>query len=98
MTHTEDRINAKGYLLNGSFVSKEVYEEFNKLDEWIDWCKFTPPDDVKGLFIKYADGSVFSDSYNSDGTRRHKRDSPLFWKFMDRRDFSEKTMQAILKK
>ncbi len=28
--------------------------------EWIDWDKNTPPDDIRGVFIKYKDG-VYSD-------------------------------------
>jgi hypothetical protein len=65
-------------------------------EDWIDWDKFTPPDDVKGLLIKYSDGSVHWDSYNDDKTRRHKRDNPVGWKFMLRSDPTIKTVRPIM--
>ena len=65
-------------------------------EEWIDWNAFTPPDDVKGIFIKYMDGSTFWDLYNPDGSRHHKRDNPIGWKFMERKLHDPKTIQPFM--
>jgi hypothetical protein len=64
--------------------------------EWIDWEKHSPPEDVKGFFIKYEDGFIGCDQYHHDTKCRKYRDSkPIAWKFMERRSKDEKSVHAI---
>ncbi len=51
-------------------------------NDWISWSEHPAPEDVRGFFIKYEDGIYVDES------------KILGWRFMDRRDPSEKTIQC----
>ena len=62
---------------------------------WIDWERFTPPDDVKGIFIIYEDNFIDCDRYDCETKKRKYRDSKILgWKFMKRSDPNAKTIQC----
>ena len=63
--------------------------------EWIDWNKHTPPEDIRGIFIKYEDGFIGSDRYDYETKKRKYRDSKILgWRFMERGDPNIKTIQC----
>ena len=61
---------------------------------WISWIDFPPPDDIRGILIKYDDG-IFSDRYDEKGKRKFREGKEIIgWKFMERRDPSKRTIQC----
>jgi hypothetical protein len=65
-------------------------------DNWIDWKTHPVPRDIRGLIFKYQDGSIFSDRYNPDKTRKFYLDQePIAWQFMERSDSTKKSVLAI---
>ena len=65
------------------------------MDDWIDWDKHTPPDDIRGFFIKYEDGFISSDTYDYKTCKRKFRDSKIVgWRFIERRDPNVKSIQC----
>lgn len=64
-------------------------------EEWIDWYKHTPPEDIKGILIKYEDGFIDSDRYDFKTKKKKYRDCKILgWKFMERGDPNRKTVQC----
>ena len=66
------------------------------MSEWISWVDHPPPDDIKGILIKYTDG-VYSDRYDFETKKRIYREGEAVvgWKFMERSDPTKKTHQPI---
>jgi hypothetical protein len=63
--------------------------------EWISFEDHPVPDDIRGLFFKYPDGSIFLDRYYEDSSRKfHDGILPTHWRFMERRNPNERTVQA----
>jgi len=62
---------------------------------WIDWNEFPVPEDVRGLLFLYEDGSVYPDRYSPETKKRKYRDCKIVgWKFMERRNPNEKSIQC----
>ncbi len=65
------------------------------MKEWISWFDHPVPEDVKGILIQYDDG-IFSDRYDYHTGKRSYREGHaiLGWKFMERIDQSEQSVQC----
>jgi hypothetical protein len=67
-------------------------------NEWIDWENFTPPKDVRGIFIKFDSGQVWTDAHfygsNEYKSKTIGNAKPIGWKFMQRSDPNKKSIQA----
>jgi hypothetical protein len=64
------------------------------MDDWIDWNKHTPPDDIRGIFILYEDG-IYVDRYDYETKKRKFRDSKIVgWRFMERGTINAKSIQC----
>jgi len=63
---------------------------------WIKWDDLTPPEDVKGIFIKFDNDQIWTDAHfrGSDGYRTKVMGNakPIAWTFMERSDPGKKSI------
>lgn len=65
---------------------------------WIDWNFLSPPKDVKGIFIKFSDDKIWTDS-QFYGSAEYKNKTignaiPIQWTFIDRRNENAKSIRC----
>ncbi len=65
---------------------------------WIEWDFLPPPQDVKGILIKFDDGKIWTDAHfyaSAEYKNKTVRNSrPIEWTFMDRRN-NERSIKCI---
>lgn len=65
------------------------------MKDWINWEEHPAPEDVRGIFIKYEDGFICCDLYCRESKKRKYRSQKIIsWRFMERTDPNEKTIQC----
>lgn len=67
------------------------------MEKWISWEDHPVPEDVRGFFIKYEDGAIWSDRYDHETKKRvfkEKHGKVIGWRWMERSDPNKKTFHA----